>query len=186
MLVRAGFWCLLAVGCVGDGGSDTGSNSDTGSDTGSSGGLLDGLGPDDGCNEFDGTPVNAATDYFAGEYNLDGSNLSGREYWALFANPTWQENGGYDCTMVWDVTGTTEACAGCDLLLNVTAAFNAGVSDCPAELEAIEGADFTVSYEATNNGGQSVVSFTSGTVLGTGDYSASRITWLSNQGCSYF
>lgn len=187
--MRISVLLLVLAGCAGGGGSatDTGSGNDTGSSTNNRPDILAGLGAED-CEDFDGTPYTGATSYFAGEYDISGETLSGKEYWMLIPNTQWAADGVTECIMVWDITGTSTDCTtGCTTQLAISAVFNPEASDCPQELEDIEGGDFSVTYDVSDAGGTATVNFTSsGNFLGSGTYEQDRVTWVSDYQCEIF
>lgn len=178
---------------------DTGIGTDEGNDTGSTNtdsgnpeafDPYAGLGPDQACEDFEGTPYTGATGYFVGEFSYSEGVLTGHEDWLLYANSTWQASNGYDCFLRWDAFGTISgatSCVGCSHEIQLDLTFNGEESNCPQDLENIEGQDGNVTYyvQAQANG-DARFEFTDGDFLGDGVLANGRAAYVSDPQCNVF
>ncbi len=146
-----------------------------------------------GCEDYDGTPIAGAASYFVGVYTLedaDTGSWSGTEQWLLFANETWVEAGGYDCTVTWyaqAVEGSTGSCAACDLGLSVSLTVDESRTDCPDGLWESE-ANGDVNYGVIRgSGGESQWYFAdSGTWFASGEYTDTALSFITEKSCDWF
>lgn len=179
---------LMTAAC--DGGKDT-AGGDTAAGSGDAA-LSDpgaGLGADDACDDFEGTPIDGATVYFVGEFAFDGDSVSGTERMLVFANPAWVDSGGADCTIAWGMSGSkdepTASCGSCDYSLQVSGTVDVSLTDCPDDL--VEGEEgFSNTYNVKLDGDVATFYFPSGDVLGQGEWSGSAVTFRSERTCQYY
>lgn len=203
--MRLGWWmgwgalCLLGLGCgdKGSGGDDSGggeeadADTDTDADTDADTDVdTSNLGPDPGCEGYDGTPIAGATGFFVGSFSVDGElAVTGTERWVLFANSRWQELGGGDCEVVWNLTGlqgdATGACGACAYSLELGAILDTQATTCPADLYAGD-ESFSVVYNVLVAGDAATFYFESGSDVGQGTQGTSSMSYISEGSCLYF
>ncbi|TNE92300.1 MAG: hypothetical protein EP330_02235 [Deltaproteobacteria bacterium] len=189
---------VLLAGCTLGGLTPVDEGSDEGSDTGSSGDTgsaqsfdpYDGLGANAECDDFDGTPYTGATGYFVGEFTFSDGLLTGYEDWILYPNQSWSNMGQGPCYLRWNAFGTVSGpvdCVGCshEIVLDLT--FDGETSNCPQNLEDIEGNDGNVTYyvQASPNG-TARFEFTDGDFLGNGVLIDGRAAYVSDPQCNVF
>jgi hypothetical protein len=152
-----------------------------------------------------GTCENGATgadSYFLGRFTVADGKVTGTETWVLFANDAWKAHGGRDCTVVWNVTGSTAphgACASCALSIQFHAEPDVAASKCPTALltgsttqdgkkVSGEAVPFDQLYDvATQPDGSAVVTFgKSGKELGRGHYAGGVLDYQSVHQCKFF
>lgn len=184
---------LALAACNREGGGD-----DTNSDNpGEVPDVLQGAEETEECANFEvsGTPVGAATTYWAGDYTFSGQDVHGYEYWYWIPSDLlscqsddWD---GEPCILIWEYFGTKddepENCPGCLYTLSGSGSFRASDSDCPPELEAIEGQDMPVLfYKVRDNssGGGVTLYFESDNPVGNGTSAAGGLEWRSEGMCS--
>jgi hypothetical protein len=145
-----------------------------------------------GCDDVDGYPVPGAAGYFAGSYaKISDGEWRGAEQWLLFANDTWVEYDGHDCTITWSVVASesdsTGACAACDLGLEISATIDLGNTDCPEALYEGE-ENWTTGYGIMRSSDGTAQWFyqATGTPLGAGDYGNGTLEFLSDKSCNWF
>jgi len=151
--------------------------------------LSDGLAADPECDDVLDSKVAGATSFFYGDFRFDGSSVSGEEQWLLFANETWRDVGGADCTVTWSISGDKGdpggSCGSCDYGLEIVASVDHSLTDCPDDLFAgVE--QFSTTYSVKLSGDDATFYFPSGDVLGTGQAAAGGATYLSTSTCVYF
>lgn len=137
--------------------------------------------------------VSTATSYWIGEFEIDDcDNVTGTETWVLFANPEWIENGGYDCQIVWSVSGTRhEPTQKGDYGLTLTATVDELRSDCPEDASStpiyVGDTEMALAYDVAVSGDTSVVTFAgSGNLVGEGHANGGRVSYLSDLFCLLF
>jgi hypothetical protein len=153
--------------------------------------LLTGL-DGTGCDDVDGTAVPGGVSYFWGEFTFSGTQVIGEEHWIIKANDTWIDSGEVDgdCSVVWNAVGNTrdpQACATCDLGLDVTASVDRDRSTCPAGLYV--GDDILQeSYDVfRGNDGSSVWYFSaSGSQFASGQHNTGALNYISAGDCVWF
>ncbi|RME29442.1 MAG: hypothetical protein D6798_00035 [Deltaproteobacteria bacterium] len=146
----------------------------------------------------DGPGNEGADSHFIGEFQIQGSTVTGTERWLLHANPKllaskhW--DAGPDCEVRWLMTGVTTAprhCGTCDLGLDLTASADLTGSTCPEDLVKRE-SSFKVSYDVQRGSdGVAYVYFAgSGKLLGQGyhqtDGQTSRFNYVTRHQCKWF
>ena len=137
-----------------------------------------------------GTPPAGATGFFVGDFALrDDETVAGQEKWILFANARWEELGGGDCVVVWNMTGThqdpTGACAACSYSLELAATLDTQATDCPADLYVgVE--SFAVVYNVLVSGDSATFYYESGNTVGTGTAQSAKASYISEGSCLYF
>lgn len=116
--------------------ADTDTDTDTDADTGPLPDLSEYLDPDaSACVTLHGTPRAGAKGYLLAD--LHGSATEGWEgqlRWVLYANDTWKEQGGSDCEVTWNTTGTAGAvtyCEACDFGLTMAGFVSRAETTCP-------------------------------------------------------
>lgn len=182
---------LLAMGC---------NNGDTGVPNGDDlPEVLEGITADPDCDSKtlpgdDDCFLSAASTYFAGDYDYNGDDVLGWEYWYWIPNPVLVENSndwepGQTCVMIWEIFGTKEnnpdECNACEYRLSGNGVFRESESNCPADLEQVEGQDFPFSYDVRNTGSDVSLYFSaSGTFLAEGTDSAGGLEWVSEADCA--
>ena len=151
------------------------------------------LQPDTLCESALDAPVPGATSYFVGDFELSGDNVTGTEYWMLFANTPWHELDGEDCEVRWSVEGTKGepmACAACNYSLTLDMEVDRSASTCPEGLTPAQSdaeAAFSVSYDVSiAENGETTFYFESGSLLGTGYSHQGRLTYVSEGTCKWF
>lgn len=192
---------VVSIGCDKFEIEDTGVNDDTrpvpdgGGDRPTENGLPDWSWDLDetGCEiqEATGVAGPGATTYFYGMYTRSGSGFSGYEEWHVFANDTWEENGGYDCTIKWNVTAVESEpgpCAACDLNLFVQFTVNEAASNCPDDLIEDASASTSVQYDIlrSDNGSSQWFFGGSGAQFGTGAWNSDAMNFITSKSCSWF
>lgn len=198
--MRNGIWMALAlVACAGGSEADTSALDVDDDDTCKVRGeslpdLFADLDPG-ACEEalyFDQVP--GATGYFVGEFELDGcGKVRGTETWILFANEKWIEHDGYDCRMVWSVSGTVgDPNFKGDYGLTMTAVIDKSATDCPKDGfgTPIYVGDTTMElrYDVeVHADGTSTVTFAeSGNLVGEGYANAGHLNFASKRLCHFF
>ena len=174
-----------------DSDADSDADSDSDADTDPISDPWEGLSADSGCDEVSGQEVPGATSYFWGDFELGGDqSVSGSEGWLLLANTGWIANGGSDCQVVWNATGTqgdaTAMCASCDYSLSLSMQVDAAATTCPEGI--YEGDEsFSVTYNVDADGDQTTYYFaSSGGTLGAGQTDEVRTTYTSASKCVYW
>ena len=152
-------------------------------------------------------PGNEGADsYFAGDFNITGSTVTGTEKWILFANAKWRaienpKRKGTDCTVVWTLQGSTTtpvSCGKCDLSVKFHAEPQLD-GDCPEELiqgrkldngtrVGGEGVPFDQQYDIERKpDGTAVIYFAkSGKKLGDGYHKDGKLNYVSMHQCKWF
>jgi hypothetical protein len=151
------------------------------------------------CEEVEGQPVPGAVSYFVGSYQDQGDGTwRGTEQWVLIANDRWIETetdlpAAGMCTVTWTVaaseSGTTGACAACDLGLDVSATVDLSNTDCPEGLyEDPTEMNWQASYALLTGSDGSADWFyqSSGTPLGVGTNSGGVADYASDKSCKWF
>lgn len=185
---------LGLMACPGDEKDDTASAVD---DTGGGSGLpslTDDL-DTGGCEDWEGNQIPGSASYFYGEYEVtgtddEGANLwSGEERWLLFANSTWEDQGGGDCEVAWTATATeTEpsGCGSCEFGLEVTLTLDLVATTCDDDLsEGTEG-DVTYVVDVADDGTATWYYASSGNTVGVGYYEDGAVNFLSDKQCDWF
>ena len=141
------------------------------------------------CEEFtdnDGTyPREAATAYASGQFDIDGTDISGIEKLHLLPTDAWGNEASSQpdwdpCEIIWTVTGT-EGPAG---VISVTASYQGGLSTCPEYISGFYDEDFSNTYNLTRNAdGSAVWMYSNGTEFGEGSHSDSSLDFLSDPKC---
>lgn len=130
-----------------------------------------------------------ATSYFVGGFSRDGDIWTGTETWLLFATSEWVAEGGADCQVVWDISGSTaapDACAGCAFAVSFSASLDASLTDCSADLYAGD-ETYSASYDVLVNGSIATVYFSStGDELGVGYANGGAFSYLTAPQCRWF
>lgn len=137
-----------------------------------------------------------ATSYFVGTFHYDDcGNLRGKETWVLYANDTWEDLGGHDCRVVWDVDGTALPSGGDDLLLEVDAVMNSAETTC-GDIENGAGEQFLdedfvpptyqEAYQLSRIGREATFFFQGGDEFGRGEANDNHSTYLSERNCMAF
>ena len=132
--------------------------------------------------------IATATSYFVGDFTIaDDGTVSGQEKWLLYANPRWLEVGGGDCQVVWNAVGEVGDPANVgDLNIDLSYSLHNGSTDCPRDLYA-GSENMRQDYDISTRACASTWFFSqSGTELGSGGYSGSRITYVSGLDCLLF
>ncbi len=144
-------------------------------------------------------PGNEGADsHFLGDFQINGTTVTGTERWLLHANAKLQAsklwNAGSDCEVRWMLSGAITApkhCGTCDLGLDLTANADLTGSTCPEDLVKRE-ASFTVSYDVRRGSdGVAYVYFAnSGKLLGQGYHQtegqSSRFNYITQHQCKWF
>lgn len=89
-----------------------------------------------GCEEVSGSELPGAAVYFIGTYTESTDGWQGWEEVRLFANETWRDSGGADCSLVWITSASetsTGACGNCDIGLAVSAVLDLSATTCDEE-----------------------------------------------------
>ena len=142
-------------------------------------------------NEEEQAQLRGATTYYFGTYVPVEDGWLGREKWILFAIPSWQSMGGYDCEITWN-TFANEAensnCATCDFALRVQASIDESQTNCPTELWDTEDMrSWSESYEIDLSTEESTFYFQgSGNFIGNGYREENSIAFLSDPDCKWF
>lgn len=192
--------CLLVLVACGGGGADTDADANAfgGNDVCGGGGPLPDLSAgldEDACTTalyYEDVPM--ATAYWIGAFAIDDADqVTGTETWALFANERWAELGGYDCEIVWTVSGTRHAAFQNGTYgLTLTATVDESCTDCPEDESGtpiyVGDTVMTLEYDVVDNSdGTSTVLFAgSGEVLGTGNIDAANVTYVTDHSCLAF
>jgi hypothetical protein len=134
--------------------------------------------------------VAGATTYYAGEYAVDSTGFSGREYWMVFPNPTWEAlSGATDCAVVWQMVGEVVdpgACSACAFGIAFEASLDPSQTDCPEELYT-GSENFSVTYAVSAADGPMTVYFAgSGNAFANGTATADGFEYLTEGTCSWF
>ena len=206
--MRTMWLAIVLAGCVG--GTGTTKDGNSGDDTSgtSDGGDVDksdphaGLAAKSGCdghNDSDGNfvPIAGATSFFVGRFALSGEDVSGEEWWVLFANDTWKSTAGAaDCQIGWSVTGKKTdptGCGSCSYNLAIHATMDMPETDCIKDLVDSTKADPTenendVTYSvAVDGSGNSTFYFAdSGNTLGKGSATDTRVDYTTDSSCKFF
>jgi hypothetical protein len=135
-----------------------------------------------------------ATSYFVGEFHYDDcGNLRGTETWVLYANPTWEDLGGHDCRVVWNVDGLATSNGGDDLTLQVAAVVDSAETTCG---DIVNGAgenfmdfvdaSYNESYQLSRIGRDATFFFTGGQEFGRGEANDNHSTYVSDMQCNAF
>ena len=132
-----------------------------------------------------------ATTYFYGMFTRSGGDFRGYEEWHVFANDTWENNGGYDCIIKWTVTaveGEAGPCTACDLNLDVLFSIDESQSTCPDDLVEDAGASTSARYDIlrTEDGNSSWFFGTSGQEFGNGNWNSDAMNFITPKSCSWF
>lgn len=143
-----------------------------------------------------------ADGYFVGRFTLADGKVTGTETWVLYANQAWKAKGGRDCSLTWNVVGSTTGagkCVGCSTSFRFHAEPDIAGSNCPDELlhgrraptgqmVGSEAGPFDQHYDvATSADGSAVVSFaSSGRELGKGRFSGGTLEYTSHHQCKFF
>lgn len=150
-----------------------------------------------------GPGAEGADSYFFGSFRIDGGRVTGTETWQLTANPKWAAKGGRDCSITWNLTGTTAsgggACGGCDLTVTFHATADVSGSACPEELligrllpngqrAGGEAKDFDQRYaiERRADGSARVYFAASGRALGEGYHNDGGFNYVTDHACKWF
>jgi hypothetical protein len=132
-----------------------------------------------------------AATYFYGMYTGSDSSFVGYEEWHVFANETWEENGGYDCIIRWTVTAVESEqgpCAACDLSVYAIFSVNEAQSTCPEDLIEDASASSSVQYDIlrTSDGVSQWYFGGSGAQFGTGAWNNQAMNFITPKSCSWF
>jgi hypothetical protein len=145
--------------------------------------------------------VSGATAFYVGEFHFDDcGNVKGTETWLLYANPTWVENGGQDCVVVWDLDGTKvdrvnkgdysfDFAATIDLEATTCDEVDGGYSDGEDLYAGSE--NFTMQYDVQVDGDRAQVFWANGgsldqQLLGEGAANGNHVTYLTDFTCPFF
>jgi hypothetical protein len=182
---------LALGGCDREGGNDTGNND------GNVPNILQDAEETEQCRDFnvDGTPIGTATTYWAGEYTFSGTDVTGFEYWYWIPNDLlacqsddWEPDQA--CILIWEFFGTKDDapadCPGCLYTISGSASFRASESDCPPDLEGVEGQDMAdLFYKVRDgNGGGVTLYFESDNPVGDGSGNDNGLEWLGPGQCA--
>lgn len=151
--------------------------------------------------------VTGADTYYVGDFKINGTTVTGRERWFVFANSKLQASShwgvGPDCVLEFKVTGTTVgkgACSACDLGIQIHAEPVAG-SNCPDELVngrddphggskkvGGHGAPYDVGYDIQRKPDGTAAFFfsKSGKPLAQGYHKDGAINYVTDHKCSWF
>ncbi len=133
--------------------------------------------------------VAGATTFYVGDFSVDNCGaVSGIEEWGIYPNSNWTYD---DCTAVWDVTGTLGGPleAG-NIDITMTAEINLFESDCVPDADdqdiwiGFETQELSYNVELAADGTATFL-LPSGT-LGSGEWNANHLTYLSEPNCKAF
>ena len=149
-----------------------------------------------GCEEVSGSALPGAAVYFIGTYAQGSDGWQGWEEVRLFANQTWRDNGGADCSLVWTVSASeagTGSCGNCDLGLAVSAVMDIGATTCDEEhREGEESFSTTYGIDLVDDSTHSVWYFAeTGNAFGQGNAlaegsSPQAMNFVSSKTCWWF
>lgn len=151
-----------------------------------------------GCDDWtdtDGTvyEIAGATSWFIGEFEVDGDQVTGFEYWVLYPNDTWTAaDGTTNCQVAWYATGTTtDGCPSCDYELDLHMTLEMPATNCPdAFVDSVktDDSEFDVVYEVRINGDTARFTFaSSGNTLGEGPATSdTAFAYVTEPTCKWF
>lgn len=191
---------LTLFGCPGDK-DDTAAGGDSGGEDSGGGGVddLPSLTDDldtGGCEEAEAVDevVTGAAVYFFGEYAITGTDEEGNnvwegtEYYLVFANDAWVEEGGEDCQVVWSgsLTETSPSgCGSCEIGLEGAISLDVVATTCPESVASWAEGDVTYMIDVDDDGNATWY-LGSGTELGTGYYEEGAANYLSEKQCDWY
>jgi len=132
-----------------------------------------------------------ATSYFYGVYKEAEGGFTGFEEWILFANDTWRDDGGSDCTIRWNVSAVSddpETCPACDVALDVIFTLDKSCSTCPDDMIDAQESNATERYEVQRSADGTSRWFyaSSGNQFGTGKTNSNAMNFVTNDSCVWF
>ena len=137
-----------------------------------------------------------ATSYFYGIYQRYNEEWRGEEQWILHpsenlsAYEDWQGFDGEACYVTWSMSARQKeatGCPSCDFALEVDGMIDRTKTTCPEGIwENEQEEQWSEIYNISIGGGNSEVSYQSGTIVGVGYSTTSAFNFLSEGSCLWF